>query len=84
MGWYATGTAALALVEHWNGRAWKKVPGLNPGGPVNGHGLQGVAAASATSICLGGRQLHQRHGEPDPGPSLLLIAPRRELNSQPR
>jgi hypothetical protein len=38
------GTAGGALIEHWNGRAWKIMPNPKPGG-----GLEGVAAVSSSN-----------------------------------
>jgi hypothetical protein len=40
-----TGGSNLALIEHWDGTAWKKVPSPSPSGATV---LNGVAAASAT------------------------------------
>jgi hypothetical protein len=50
----ASGTAGGALIEHWNGRAWKiaKSPKLSSGRG----GLQGVAAVSSSSVWAVGAQ----------------------------
>jgi hypothetical protein len=38
------------LIEHWNGTRWAQVPSPDPGGPVTGNQLSGVAGTSPTSI----------------------------------
>jgi hypothetical protein len=38
------------LIDHYNGTAWKIVPSPNPGGPLNGHYLAGVASVAAHDI----------------------------------
>jgi hypothetical protein len=38
------------LTEHWNGKSWKVVPSPDPGGPARFNELNGVAAASSTSV----------------------------------
>ena len=48
VGWtgtgYQPGASSQTLIEHWNGRTWKRVPSPSPG-PVNN--LPGVTATSA-------------------------------------
>jgi hypothetical protein len=38
----------LTLIEHWNGHAWKLVPGANPSQPSGSNFLYSVSARSAT------------------------------------
>ena len=55
VGYYFNGMSNQTLVEHWNGKAWKVQPSLNPGGstpPTLRHQLNqlyGVAATSPTN-----------------------------------
>jgi hypothetical protein len=44
--------ALLSLIEHWNGKSWRLVSSLNPGGdsPDSRTGLTGVAATSARNV----------------------------------
>jgi hypothetical protein len=44
--WAVGGTGNGALIEHWNGTAWKQVPSPAPAGSS----LSGVAATSATNV----------------------------------
>ena len=44
VGGYSTSTADRALIEHWNGTQWCRVPIPEPG---TSHGLTGVATVSA-------------------------------------
>jgi hypothetical protein len=36
------------LIEHWDGRTWRRVHSPNPGSPINDNELDGVAATSAS------------------------------------
>jgi hypothetical protein len=48
VGWYTSNAGPQrALVEHWNGRAWRVVPGANGNGQ---NYLLGVSAASASDV----------------------------------
>lgn len=49
VGWWQSGTTDLTLVEHWNGRAWKKVPTPTPAGSTQAE-LLGVSAISSHDI----------------------------------
>jgi hypothetical protein len=47
-GFYSSGGASLALIEHWNGANWKVVASPEPG--TAGNVLSGIRAASPSSI----------------------------------
>jgi hypothetical protein len=47
---YYSAAADQTLIEHWNGKTWKKVKSLNPGGSANNDSLQGVAALSSNDV----------------------------------
>lgn len=43
------GSKDLTLIEHWNGRSWKRVASPNPRTSSAGTGLRGVSASSASN-----------------------------------
>jgi hypothetical protein len=49
VGDYSRGSTQLALILHWNGRSWKRVPCPEPGGKAAHDDLAGVTATSASS-----------------------------------
>jgi hypothetical protein len=53
VGTYYNGVSALlTLAEHWDGKAWRVVPGENPGseGPFAANVFHDVAAISPTDV----------------------------------
>ena len=48
-GTYWNGTNWQSLIEHWNGKAWRKVASPDPGGASNRNILQGIAVTSRSS-----------------------------------
>src|SRR5215470_2261385 len=49
VGGYVKGTVEQTLIEHWNGRSWKRVPSPNPAGTVRYNDLEGVSATSTSN-----------------------------------
>ena len=56
VGGYSTSTVGRALIEHWNGTQWCRVPSPQPG---TSDGLTGVAAISPTDAWAVGTYGHQ-------------------------
>lgn len=48
VGTYSDGTGMLTLIEHWNGRTWKRVKSPSPAGDF-GNALNAVSAVSVTN-----------------------------------
>jgi len=49
VGGYSNGTAEQTLIEHWNGRSWKRVASPNPAGTAKVNDLERVSATSPSN-----------------------------------
>src|SRR5262249_56698705 len=49
VGGYVNGTVEQTLIEHWNGRSWKRVASPNPGGAARVNDLESVTAISPSN-----------------------------------
>jgi len=49
VGGYVNGTTEQTLIEHWNGRFWKRVASPNPGGSTETNDLESVTAISPSN-----------------------------------
>src|SRR5215469_3172701 len=49
VGGYVNGTAEQTLIEHWNGRSWRRVASPNPGGAARVNDLESVTAISPSN-----------------------------------
>jgi hypothetical protein len=61
VGFYRSGGADLALIEHWNGANWKVVASPEPG--TAGNVLSGIRAASPSSIWAVGSYFNTSGGD---------------------
>jgi hypothetical protein len=49
VGYYNDGSGKQTLIEHWNGKGWKKQKSQDPGGSNHDNVLTGIAAVSANN-----------------------------------